>query len=65
MTLDAQRKAEILCEASGVKLGQLLNVDYNWGELEIYSNTQYKLSEECMPYAVAPGALTSNRMTLM
>ncbi|MCD8108632.1 MAG: SIMPL domain-containing protein [Clostridiales bacterium] len=52
--VSARRKAEILCEASGVKLGQLLNVDYNWGELEIYSNTQYKLSEECMPYAAAP-----------
>lgn len=55
--VNARRKAEILCEASGVKLGQLLNVDYNWSELEIYSNTQYKLSEECMPYAAAPTAI--------
>ncbi len=51
--VNARRKAEILCEASGVKLGQLLNVDYNWGELEIYSKTQYRVAEECMPYAAA------------
>ncbi len=52
--LNARRTAEILCEASGVKLGQLLNVDYNWGELEIYSHTQYRLDEECLPCAAAP-----------
>ncbi len=47
--VNARRRAEILCEASGVRLGQLLNVDYNWGELEIYSNTQYQVAEECLP----------------
>ncbi|MCD8075384.1 MAG: SIMPL domain-containing protein [Lachnospiraceae bacterium] len=55
--VNARRKAEILCEASGVKLGQLMNVDYNWGELEIYSKTQYRVAEECMPYAAAPTAI--------
>ena len=54
---NARRKAEILCEASGVKLGQLLNVDYNWGELEIYSKTQYRVAEECMPYAAGSAAI--------
>lgn len=33
--LDAQRKARILCEASGVKLGELLNINYSWDEVEI------------------------------
>ncbi|MCD8150303.1 MAG: SIMPL domain-containing protein [Clostridiales bacterium] len=51
--VNAKRKAEILCEASGVKLGQLLNIDYNWGELDIYSHTQYMVAEECMPYGAA------------
>lgn len=32
---DAQRKAKILCAASGVKLGKLINVDYSWGEIKI------------------------------
>ncbi|MCD7919773.1 MAG: SIMPL domain-containing protein [Clostridiales bacterium] len=51
--VNARRKAEILCEASGVKLGQLLNVNYSWGELEIYSNTQYRVAEECLPCAAS------------
>lgn len=49
---NAKKKAEILCNASGVRLGTLLNIDYNWGELNIYSDTRYKLAEECM--AMAP-----------
>ena len=39
---NARRKAEILCAASGVTLGELVNVDYNWGELSIYSRTDYE-----------------------
>lgn len=38
---NAKRKAEILCEASDVKLGQLLNIEYNWGEINVYSRTNY------------------------
>ena len=40
--LNARRKAEILCAASGVTLGELLNIDYNWGELSIFSRTDYE-----------------------
>lgn len=47
-TANAKRKAEILCEASNVKMGQLLSIDYNWGELSIYSNTRYDMTEDCM-----------------
>lgn len=32
-TINAKEKAQILCEASGVELGQLLTIDYNWGEV--------------------------------
>src|SRR5574344_1413349 len=46
-TVNAKRKAELLCEASGVKLGQLLTIDYNWGELNIYSDTRYDM-DECL-----------------
>lgn len=52
-TFNAKRKAELLCEASGVKLGQLLTMDYNWGELNIYSDTRYDLAGDCM-YDTAP-----------
>lgn len=32
---DAHRKAEILCKASGVALGDLLRVEYSWDEINI------------------------------
>ena len=32
---DAHRKAEILCKASGVELGDLLRIEYSWNELHI------------------------------
>lgn len=48
-TANAKRKAEILCDASNVKMGQLLSINYNWGELNIYSKTRYDMDEDCMP----------------
>jgi len=48
-TANAKRKAEILCEASGVTLGDLVAIDYNWGELDIYSHTRYGCCEDAMP----------------
>lgn len=29
----------------------LLSIDYNWGELNVYSNTRYDMAEDCL---VAP-----------
>lgn len=43
-----KRKAEILCDASGAKLGNLIAIDYNWGELDIYSHTRFDCCEEAM-----------------
>ena len=47
-TVNAREKAEILCEASGV----LLTIDYNWGELNVISHTDYMLEERCMAMPV-------------
>lgn len=49
---NARGKAEILCAASGAKLGELLSIDYNWGELHLYSATDYDVEGKCM----MPGA---------
>ena len=38
---NAREKAEVLCRASGCRLGALLAIDYNWGELDIVSRTEY------------------------
>ena len=42
-TENARAKAEILCLASGCQLGQLVSIDYNWGELNIVSRTDFDL----------------------
>lgn len=34
---NAREKAEVLCRASGVKLGTLLSIDYNWNEPNLRS----------------------------
>lgn len=45
---NAKQKAEILCAASGAKLGDLVTIDYNWGELNIYSPTRYEMTNRCL-----------------
>lgn len=47
-TQNARKKAEILCNASGVTLGKLLTIDYNWSEIDVISTTRYLLAEDCM-----------------
>lgn len=50
-TENAKRKAEILTKASGVNLGDLISIDYNWGELHLYSQTKYDMEDKCMSMA--------------
>lgn len=38
---NARQKAETLTKAAGVTLGQLVKIDYNWAELQMYSSTNY------------------------
>ena len=45
---NARTKAEILCRASSAKLGPLVSINYNWGELDIISRTSYEMGD-CMP----------------
>lgn len=44
----ALKKAKILCESSGVSLGELISIDYSWGDLNIFSETSYRILEECL-----------------
>ena len=50
---NAREKAEIVCAASGAKLGELLSIDYNWGELHLYSATDYDVEGKCMMFGAA------------
>ena len=46
-------KTEILTKVSGVTLGELVSIDYNWGELHLYSPTHYEIDPPCMARASA------------
>ena len=48
---NARAKAEILCKASGSEMGQLISIDYNWGELNIVSRTSYEMEDSLMPFS--------------
>ncbi len=45
---NARHKAQILAASSGVKLGQIVTIDYNWGELNIFSQTDFAMEKRCM-----------------
>lgn len=45
---NARQKAEILCAASGVRLGELLSVNYDWSELHMVSPTSFGMERQCM-----------------
>ena len=38
-TENAKNKAEVICKASNVELGELLSINYNWTDVNIFSNT--------------------------
>ena len=48
---NARHKADVLAAASGAALGQLVTIDYNWGELNVYSRTEYGMDRKCMAMA--------------
>lgn len=45
-TENARQKAEVLCAASGAKLGTLIKIDYDWTDINVYSPSVYKMEME-------------------
>lgn len=43
---NARQKAEVLCAAAGVKLGELIEVNYNWGEVSVVSASSYSMNRD-------------------
>ncbi len=54
---NARTKAETLCSALGVKLGALLNINYNWGRIDIYSHSIFGCKDMCLPGAMSESAM--------
>lgn len=48
-TSNAKSKAEILCSASGVQMGEILSIDYNWSDRNYRSGTRFEMAEDSMP----------------
>ncbi|MDO4198898.1 MAG: SIMPL domain-containing protein [Erysipelotrichaceae bacterium] len=44
---DSKIKAEVLCEALGVKLGEVKEINYSWGRLEIYEDCAVEAKMMC------------------
>ncbi|NLV98169.1 MAG: SIMPL domain-containing protein [Clostridiaceae bacterium] len=44
----ARRKAQILCQASDVTLGELQSINYSWSDANLYSRTDFNLGERNM-----------------
>lgn len=42
---DAKEKAAALAEAADVKLGQIVNIDYNVGNVNFYSSVRYQVND--------------------
>lgn len=41
-TVNARKKATLLCEAAEVTLGRLISIDYDWIDLNVHSNTEVR-----------------------
>lgn len=48
-TSNAFEKARILCDASGVQLGDLLSIDYRWSDIDVYSDTEICTAKMSLP----------------
>lgn len=45
---NARHRAELLVKGAGSTLGNLLQIDYTWGEIHLYSPTRVSLGEETL-----------------
>ena len=50
---DSRKKAEILAEAAGVRLGPIASINYSWSSLELVSN---RMSMDAVPLMAAKTA---------
>lgn len=44
---ESLKKASVLAEASDVKLGKIINIDYSWGEIDFVSKPLQEMSLRC------------------
>lgn len=71
-TQNAKATAEILAEASSVSLGELIDIDYSWIEVDFYSDTAFGMreasmimSEEMEPHIVPEDITVTDTVTFI
>ena len=47
---DSRNKAEILTEAAGVQLGEIISIDYSWGQIDLVTRPMSRIAEPEMAY---------------
>ncbi len=52
--VNAKVKAEILTKSAQVNLGEIVHIDYSWGELYLNSPTSYKIEEDLRSLGAVP-----------
>ena len=57
---DSKEKASVLAEAAGVTLGDIVKIDYSWGEIEFISRPV----ERCMTMSAKNAAADSYSMDI-
>lgn len=53
---DSMAKANVLATAANVKLGNIVNIDYSWGEVDFVSRPLEELSLRCCEDACEPAS---------
>ncbi len=54
---DSKQKAGVLAEAAGVSLGEIVTIDYSWGEIEFVSRPmEHMMMDECLMKCAEPDA---------
>ena len=63
---DSKEKAKIIAKAAGINLGEIVEVDYSWGELQFFRSTVDMLEaddcydeDECYPMDINPEDITA------
>jgi len=47
--IDSTEKARVLAEASGIALGNIVRIDYSWGEIELTTRSHIRLCDPAAP----------------
>lgn len=53
--IDSKQKAEVLTKAAGVSLGNIVTIDYSWGEIDFVSRPmEHMMMDECLMKCAEP-----------